>query len=684
MPQLAPIDLRHVENLRREGKLQEALEVINEIEKRGTLTPNDQLLVLISKGKILTTYQRFAESFRVGKITYRLSQSLGKTKEMITSLFFKSSCLWFGQTDKALKYLLKAEKLLNSLSDISPSYLDRQKRNILFRKSWAYFMKRYADEALENALECLKLQEKFGSKADTAFTLQLLGNICRLKGEIDLALDYASRSLTIFNELSDQRGMVASRITLGHISIMEGNLNQAIKYFKQNLSFKSINLLAKVDCLQSLGSVYQTRGELDKALKYFKRGLALAEKVNYYTAFVNSQLSIGTIYILKGDYKLAIEYLELSLSLAKKMNHEDLIASSLITLGIAYIQLDALDEVQKYLDQLKKPEIQMKTDLVHNTYFLLKAMFLIKKGGTLNRGEAHTLLKQISANIAPLLKSMALIYLCEFYLEELILFEDIEVLKEFNPLIEQLYRTSEEQRLYYNLAEAKLLQAKLALIQMDFEEAQRLLTQAQRVAEMYGIEFTAQKISNEHDNYLEKLSEWKNLKEKNAPMAERLKLASVDSVIERLQGKSAVEPPELVDEEPIVLLIMDKSGISYFNYSFIEDWDSDWVFSSFMSAFDTFSSALFSESIDRIRIGENLILVNPIESFLVCYVIKGQSYLGLQKLNRFSDAIRNNSDIWESLSKAVQTGEELDLNNPPSLGNVMNEIFSIKKVKLFP
>ena len=95
-----------------------------------------------------------------------------------------------------------------------------------------------------------------------------------------------------------------------------------------------------------------------------------------------------------------------------------------------------------------------------------------------------------------------------------------------------------------------------------------------------------------------------------------------------------------------------------------------------MSAFNTFSSKFFSESIDRIKIGENLILINPIESFLVCYVIKGQSYPGLQKLNRFSDAIQKNTEIWETLNRAVQTGEELEIDNPPSLREVVNEIFS--------
>ncbi|MFX0083757.1 MAG: hypothetical protein ACFE94_18555 [Candidatus Hodarchaeota archaeon] len=302
--------------------------------------------------------------------------------------------------------------------------------------------------------------------------------------------------------------------------------------------------------------------------------------------------------------------------------------------------------------------------------------FPIIKGGSRNRTEAETLLKQVTIEETnPYIKIQSLIYLCEFNIEELNIFEDIEVVQEIDPLVEQLYKISEEQHMYGVLAEVKLLQAKVALIQMEFEEAQKLLTQAQRVAETYGIKLTAQKISSEHDNYLKKMNEWKKLKERDAPISERLKLAEVDSVIERLQRKDIIEPPEVVEEEPIVLLIIDKSGISYFNHSFIENWDFEWLFSSFMSVFDTFSSEVFSESIDRIKIGENLILINPIESFLICYVIKGQSYPGLQKLNRFSNAIKGNSEIWESLKRAVKTGEMIELDKQPALKTVIDEIF---------
>ncbi len=226
------------------------------------------------------------------------------------------------------------------------------------------------------------------------------------------------------------------------------------------------------------------------------------------------------------------------------------------------------------------------------------------------------------------------------------------------------------------LVEGKLLQAKLALIEMKIESAKKLLTEAQQIAELRGLTLLAQKISSEHDILLEKLDEWDRLKKNGASMAERIELASFDGVLDRLQGRKALQPPELVDEEPILLLIMDSSGVPYFNHSFVSEWDVEGIFSSFISAFNTFSSELFSKSIDRTRIGENVILLNPIESFLACYVIKGQLYPALQKLTRFTESVRKNSEIWQALNKSVKTSEMLELDNPPSLKTVINEIFN--------
>ncbi|MHA2128922.1 MAG: tetratricopeptide repeat protein, partial [Promethearchaeota archaeon] len=482
MPNSSPKDLRYAENLRHEGKFQEALELINSIEKKGNIIPADQLSLFISKGKILTLFQRHMETIRVGKLAYSLSKSLGRTNETITSLLFRSNCLFLGQYDKALKYLSEAEELLKSLSEVSPSYLNRQKRNILFRKSWAHSFKGELDKALKEALECLELQEKLGSKSDIAYTLQLIGNTYFGKGEYDLAFEYASRSKIIFEDKRDNTGLATTLAILGDISYYKGNFDQAIEFCKKSLSSKMISSRTKLDNVNVLGQIYTNRGELNKALKYLNQGIVLAEKENIFNYFINFQGHVGRIYFLKGEYDHAIEYLEPSLSLAEKINDIMAITYALLHLVIIKLEKQEYEEINNYLERLKQLEIKINSKIITNCYLLLKALLLKRTGGSRSRVEAESLLKQVSASETNLtIRSHALIYLCEFYLEELTLFEDTEVFKEIIPLVEELYTLSEEQGTYAYLAEAKLLKAKLALIQMDFEEARRLLTQSQRV-----------------------------------------------------------------------------------------------------------------------------------------------------------------------------------------------------------
>jgi hypothetical protein len=121
---------------------------------------------------------------------------------------------------------------------------------------------------------------------------------------------------------------------------------------------------------------------------------------------------------------------------------------------------------------------------------------------------------------------------------------------------------------------------------------------------------------------------------------------------------------------------MDDSGATYFNHTFMTNWDHSDLFGLFMSALNNISDEIFSKSIDRIRIDENTILVQPVEPFLACYVIRGQSYPALQKLTRFTEAIRQNSEIWEALNKSTKTSEIVELSKSPALKTVIDEIFT--------
>jgi hypothetical protein len=354
------------------------------------------------------------------------------------------------------------------------------------------------------------------------------------------------------------------------------------------------------------------------------------------------------------------------------------IVPSLLYLLLINIDIGSHEEAQKYLTRLEDLSDQHKNTLFKHEYPLGKALMLKMSTRMRDKVKAEEILNQIIEDdiVFPQFHILSIVSLCDLLLEELSIYNDPKIIEEIKPLIEQLLKIANSRHSKLYLAEVKFLQAKLALIQMEIEEAKKSLAEAQKIAETQGLSLLAQKISSEYDILLEKVGEWEKLNNEEAPMAERIKLASVDGVLNRLQGKKAVDPPELVDEEPILLLIMDNSGASYFNHIFLENWDHSDLFSSFMSAFNKFMDEIFSNSIDRIKVKENTILIHPIETFLVCYVIKGQSYPALLKLTRFTEAIRENSDIWQALNKSVRTNEMLGLDNPPALKTVIDEIFT--------
>lgn len=653
-------ELVRAEELMYNGKVEEAIEVINNFESNLELDPKEQLWALILRGWAYVYKLRFRRAVEVGKHAYLMSKELGMAPETIDALLLKAFMTYLGNPNEAFECVLEAENIFASHGDKTSSKHLKLEHDILYLKSIIYNTKGNFDKALELGLESLDLGEKIGNKISVAYNYISLAGYYQFRGDPNKGLENVMKGLELFKEINFQNGIALSFSLLGSLHLYKGDLDQALKFTNQSLSDKGVTKFTRNVCMILLGGIYRDKGELNKSLKYLKQ----TEPEEY--------VNIGLTYRLMGDLDLASKNLEKALTLGYSNMY-----------SFFYLVLTNLDKgdhkrAQQYLDDLKNLTEQSDSKLGKLAYQLAKAAMLKMSNRKRTQVEAETILKQIVEEeiIEPELYVISLIYLCDLLQEELSVYNNPEVLAEIDLLIIQLIKIGEQQNSYLWVAEGKLLQGKLALIKMNIEEGKSLFTQSQQIAEEHGLNLLAQKISSEHDILLEKIDEWDKLQKENAPMAKRIKLASVDGVLDRLQGKGAVEPPELVNEEPILLLIMDNSGVPYFNHSFVSDWDMEGIFSSFMSAFNTFSSELFSKSIDRIRIGENVILINPVGPFLACYVIKGQSYSALQKLTRFTEAIRENLEIWEALNKSVKTSEMLELDKPPILKTVINEIFT--------
>ncbi|MHA2009402.1 MAG: tetratricopeptide repeat protein [Promethearchaeota archaeon] len=675
-----PEELMNARTLMYQAKFKEALEMLSGFEEKIGKSSKSHLLGLNLKGKVFTYRDEYKKAIKVGEDAYQLSLKLGYISESIDSLLLKAFISYFGQFEEAFNIILKAEQALNGITDFSNYDFLKKQAEIFLIKSIISHHKGDLNEAVGLAKQCSSIMEKYGQKLDIARIYYHLGELYLYKSESEIGLEYAKKALALQEELNNNVGIAKCQYLVGTSYYTKGDVDQALEVVKKGLAIKEISNLAKLESIDILSGIYINKGELDRALRYRIRGAKLAEEEEFNEEVIISIYGIGVIYRIKGEFDLATNYLKRSLELSEKFNSTYGMQASLFYLILTYLDINSLKQAKEYLVQLKKLAEKTESQVFSNIFKVAKALVLKKTGRIRNHTKAELLLKEIIEDkfSTPVLYLLSLVNLCDLFLEELFITNNPEVLDELNPLISKMAKFAENQRAYLWLAETRLIQAKLALIQMKIEDAKQILTQAQRVAELHGLSLLAIKISTEHDNLLEQLNIWDNLKNTDAPMSDRIKLASLDEPIERMQGKRAIERLKTDPEIPVLLLIIGKGGFPLFSNQFLDNYNfEEDLISAFLAAFNNFSDEIFSKGLDRAKFGDNMILMQSLGSFSVCYLFKGQTYLAKQKLTQFTERIHNTSVIWEILNDFYNTNRIVEFKDLPSLKLLISEVFAV-------
>ncbi|MHA2266931.1 MAG: tetratricopeptide repeat protein [Promethearchaeota archaeon] len=432
-------------------------------------------------------------------------------------------------------------------------------------------------------------------------------------------------SLPEENSVEYQERKACWLIMKGAGNYNRGNLDLALDDHE-----KSLALLEKIDSHSRfiyryipnvwMAVIYQLKGDLKLALECAEKALSLTNKGEFYTfGKGNIYRTMGRIYYQKGDLNRALEYQTRALTTYKK------IKGTWGGVGFTYSRIievllakKDLTQAWNYIEEFKqfKENYEPKTDFMVALYRLSRALILKASSRMRDHVEAEYLLKKIvEQNTSIYITNSALIGLCDWYFEEFRISNQMEILDDIQPLINQLQRNAKHLNSYSLLANMKLLQAKLCLLQVNMIGARKLLTEAQDIANEHGLQFLAGEISIEHDRLLEELKLWESFKKKQVTIPERLKLASIDDVLERMQGRRAIEVPEVSIEEPILLLIMDKNGVSYFNHSFIDNWDFDDLFSAFMVRLTHLARKYFPNRLTELKSERILFLLTPLSLF---------------------------------------------------------------------
>lgn len=600
-----------------EGKYEEAIKLIDDFKEEMNLTPTEELRLKIFKWGVKLNQGEFVKCLSMGEQLYQESQKLGKPFLSIESLWIKFFALFtLGRPQEFSKDLETCEILLQSAAQEPFSEFEVGEARVSFIKGLFYWW-----------------EQKY-----------------------DLAIEHQKKSLLTF----------------------EQNLQLAV-------------IVPFSLCI--IGLSHQSKGELDEALKYLLRSLDLSKGQDLLSkGIIASNLNgIGNVYYQQGKLDLAIEYIEESLPFFETKN----IPLFLQEVGWRYdslikIALDkkSIDQAQKYLRRYHEYLENNKIHEDYPGYLLSKARILRRSTRTRERAEAERFLIQeierrdkiisrSTLGVPGASPNLAIIELCDYYLEELRSTNDLGILDDIIPLIDRLLKETKRTKSISLHSYTLLLQGQISLLQMNMGDARRYLTQAQEIAESYGLQLFARAISSEHDRLLEQLNKWETLKNTKAPISERMNLASLDDTVDRMQGRLAVNPPELSDESPLLLLIISEGGVLTFSYPFVNEWNRNYeLFGSFISAFSSISDQYFSEGLDRVKFGQHMALLRSNKPFLICYLFKGQTYKAIQKIDKFIALIQDDASIQKTLDKYYQTGQILDLKEFPFLGSLIKGIFT--------
>jgi len=474
----------------------------------------------------------------------------------------------------------------------------------------------------------------------------------------------------------------------GYLFYWERNFDKAIEQHEKSLAILENYDIATYIVSYNLGILglsYAAKGELDLALDSHKKSLALSKgsTITHNIGKGATYNSIGDIYFQKGVLDQAIRSFEKSLKLMEQ--HID--PNSIFWSGYSYDSLikvflykDSFEEAQEYLNRFDQYLDKHKIPKNFFWYRLSLERVLGSHSRVRNRAKAENIAKEILEIMAitPLLYvyTNILIVLCELYFREMKASNDLEILEDIQPLVDMLIKESERSNSFSLRANAFFLNGKISLLRLNMGDARRYLTEAQQIADSHSLQLLAREISHAHDQLIEQLDGLESYKKKKMTLSERLELASLEDTLDLMQGRRAVKAPNLIDEEPVLLLIITVGGILLFSYPFSDEIKiDDELFGGFLSAITSFSDEVFSEGLDRAKFGQYTILMKDIAEFSFCYVFKGQTYLAQKKFADFIEDFQASDSMMQTLDKFNQTSQVIELKDFPFFEGFIKRIF---------
>ena len=506
--------LEQIKQLFNEDKFSEALQSLEILEAQSNLAEEERLQCHILKSKIYlySRTQPETQLHLASEILHR-SQTLGQPLYIIEALFQKATILWgsYGQLNEAEELLVQAEALLDPLLPKS-------------------------DKSFNGAHDSKQLNLK-------ADIIHRKGNLASSRNDFALAIEYFENSLELFEKLGNRDRVFTGFNNLATVYERKGDLNRAMEYFKKAnaLILGVTGKLGKVYSLSGMGSVHLKRGEITEALECFLQAHQYAEKFEFPMNI--PLLALGEVYWKIGELEQAREYLEQCLNTEQKRPVMPRYNFAELLYRLVTVALDQQDlqGANRYLERLRAFHEEEPKHLIHSQRYRVAQALIFKLSPRLrDHAHAEELLVQVlneetvDQQIDYDLMVEAILHLCDLRLVELRLTGNPAVLNEVQELLTRLRVVAQSSGSLWLLAETHVLQARLALVELDFKEVRNHLTKAQVIAQDHKMGRLSTEINQEYDMLMERLDRWEEFVAQKSSLHERADILQVEALVTRM------------------------------------------------------------------------------------------------------------------------------------------------------
>ena len=115
-----------------------------------------------------------------------------------------------------------------------------------------------------------------------AEALLLAGSVANNTGDYSTATRFFVKSLEIFSQTQNHKGISRNLMSLGNSAFYVGNYSRAIRYYSEAIEIakKTGNKKVMSDCFSNIGVAYSDQGDYSKSLEYYDKALTIRTEIN--------------------------------------------------------------------------------------------------------------------------------------------------------------------------------------------------------------------------------------------------------------------------------------------------------------------------------------------------------------------------------------------------------------------